>query len=228
MKSWEVLHGDVWAVLPQLEKIDLSLKTGKLVVITDPPYGDRHSYGVVQKKRKSGRFRRVEAIVGDDDLRAMIYVHDFCKDRKINLACFYSPFSLIPMVWKSVLVWVKGEHTGASGPGNHRFKRDFEMIGVNSYGKLNGKWDSGVVTCHAIKLPKSGHFCEKPIPLMRFLVRKLSDPGDVIFDPFCGSGSTGVAAVEEGRRFLGLEIDARWVPVARNRLSQTRRIRTLC
>lgn len=48
----------------------------------------------------------------------------------------------------------------------------------------------------------------KPIALMRWLCRLVTPPGGVVLDPFCGSGSTGVAAVREGFRFIGIEKDA--------------------
>jgi site-specific DNA-methyltransferase (adenine-specific) len=52
------------------------------------------------------------------------------------------------------------------------------------------------------------HPTQKGVALMRWLVRLVTRPGDLVIDPFCGSGTTGVAAVMEGRRFLGIELDA--------------------
>jgi site-specific DNA-methyltransferase (adenine-specific) len=62
------------------------------------------------------------------------------------------------------------------------------------------------------------HPTVKPIALMRWLCRLVTPPGGLVLDPFCGSGSTGVAAVLEGFRFLGLEQDAEAVRVARLRI----------
>jgi DNA modification methylase len=58
---------------------------------------------------------------------------------------------------------------------------------------------------------------------MRELVRDFTNPGDCVLDPFMGSGSTGVACLEEGRRFLGIERDARSCALACERLAQTAR-----
>jgi site-specific DNA-methyltransferase (adenine-specific) len=58
----------------------------------------------------------------------------------------------------------------------------------------------------------------KPIELMRWLVR-LTPPGGVVLDPFTGSGTTGVAAVAEGRTFLGLEREVAYVDIACARLT---------
>jgi site-specific DNA-methyltransferase (adenine-specific) len=63
------------------------------------------------------------------------------------------------------------------------------------------------------------HPTVKPIEVMRWLVRLVVPPGGVVLDPFAGSGSTGCAAVFEGRRFIGIEREPRFVPIARARLT---------
>lgn len=63
------------------------------------------------------------------------------------------------------------------------------------------------------------HPCQKPLALMRELVRRLTEPGDVILDPFMGSGTTGLAALSTGRRFMGVESDPGYFEVARKRLA---------
>ena len=64
----------------------------------------------------------------------------------------------------------------------------------------------------------TGHPTAKPVELMRWLVRTYSNVGDVVLDPFMGSGSTGVACVEEGREFIGVELDPKWYAVAEERV----------
>jgi DNA methylase len=54
------------------------------------------------------------------------------------------------------------------------------------------------------------HPCVKPLPLMRWLVRLVTPPGGTVLDPFCGSGSTLVAAAMEGFRAVGIEADEKW------------------
>lgn len=62
------------------------------------------------------------------------------------------------------------------------------------------------------------HPTVKPIELMRWLVRLATPPGGLVLDPFAGSGSTGAAAVTEGARFIGIEREAEYVPIARARI----------
>jgi len=62
------------------------------------------------------------------------------------------------------------------------------------------------------------HPTVKPIGLMRWIVRLVVPPGGVVLDPFTGSGSTGIAAVLEGRQFVGIERQAEYMQIARARL----------
>jgi hypothetical protein len=63
------------------------------------------------------------------------------------------------------------------------------------------------------------HPTQKPISLMRDLIRDFTDPGDLILDPFAGSGTTGVAATQLGRRFVGYEIDENYARIANERIA---------
>jgi len=68
----------------------------------------------------------------------------------------------------------------------------------------------------------AGHITQKPLSLMRWLVRLVTPPGGTVCDPFAGSGTTGVAAVAEGFGFIGVEIDETYSRAAslRVRLAQ--------
>ena len=66
----------------------------------------------------------------------------------------------------------------------------------------------------------NSHPTVKPLALMQWLIGLTTDMGDLILDPFCGSGSTLVAAERLGRRWIGIDIDAHWCEVARKRTAQ--------
>jgi site-specific DNA-methyltransferase (adenine-specific) len=65
---------------------------------------------------------------------------------------------------------------------------------------------------------KTAHPTQKPEELLRRLILASSDEGDVVLDPFCGSGTTLVVAERHARRWLGADADARYVGLARERL----------
>ena len=65
---------------------------------------------------------------------------------------------------------------------------------------------------------KNTHTTVKPIELMRWLVRLVTPPGGIVLDPFCGSGTTGCAAVQEGVLFLGVEREEEYAIIAKDRI----------
>ena len=62
------------------------------------------------------------------------------------------------------------------------------------------------------------HPTQKPVTVMKYLVKTYSDPGMLILDPFMGNGSTGISCVETGRRFIGIEISTEYFDVACQRI----------
>lgn len=69
------------------------------------------------------------------------------------------------------------------------------------------------------------HPTQKPVPLLEYLIKTYSNPGDVVFDPCMGAGSTGVAAINTGRNFVGIELDSGYYQVAQARIEQARKDR---
>lgn len=70
-----------------------------------------------------------------------------------------------------------------------------------------------------VSLEKTDHPCQVPEAMLRRIVGMCCPPDGLVLDPFMGSGSTGVAAVNLGRRFLGMEIEPRWYEVAKRRIA---------
>ena len=69
-------------------------------------------------------------------------------------------------------------------------------------------------------LAQNHHPTVKPLALMRYLCRLTSTPtGGVVLDPFMGSGTTGIAALQEGRSFIGIEKEAEYMEIARRRIA---------
>jgi len=64
------------------------------------------------------------------------------------------------------------------------------------------------------------HPSPKPIELYKWILEVVTNPGDLILDPFMGSGTTGVACVQTGRRFIGIEIDPKYYAIAEKRIAE--------
>jgi site-specific DNA-methyltransferase (adenine-specific)/modification methylase len=69
-----------------------------------------------------------------------------------------------------------------------------------------------------LKNPK--HPTQKPVRVLEHIIKIASNPNDVVFDPFCGVGSTGVAALNLNRQFIGIEIDEKYYKAAEKRLKE--------
>ncbi len=87
---------------------------------------------------------------------------------------------------------------------------------------LDGGRFPGTVIAAAKPRKRYGHMTAKPVDLLRHLIRIFSAPGSLVLDPFAGSGSTGVAALLEGREFLGFEIESDMAACANERIGETR------
>jgi DNA modification methylase len=68
------------------------------------------------------------------------------------------------------------------------------------------------------QIDRTAHPTEKPVGLMQHYIRNSSKPGNLVLDCFMGTGTTGVAAITAGRRFIGIELERKWFDVACSRL----------
>jgi len=67
--------------------------------------------------------------------------------------------------------------------------------------------------------PDRTHPTQKPLALMRWCIEKFTNPGDTILDPFMGSGTTGVACIQTGRHFIGIEKERKYFEIAERRIA---------
>ena len=109
--------------------------------------------------------------------------------------------------------------TKAPKGGKHRYTFNYrEMKSENGGKQMKTVWD---YTAPGADEKRHGkHPTQKPVELIRRCIRASTNPGDLVLDPFVGSGSTGIAAVLEGRRFVGIDADERYLEVAARRLQQ--------
>src|SRR5690606_19844619 len=94
---------------------------------------------------------------------------------------------------------------------------------VDTSATLDGKFPGNVMSVpkptRQEKGPGNEHLTVKPVRLMEHLINLFSAPGQLVVDPFLGSGTTGVAAINTGRDFLGVEIDPAYAEIASKRIS---------
>ena len=121
-----------------------------------------------------------------------------------NLACRYFTHSTEQLIWAA-----------KNSDSRHFF--DYAAMKAENDGKQ-------MKTVWRFKAPSKAekshgsHPTQKPLALVSRCLRASSSPGDVVLDPFCGSGTTGVAAVSTGRRFIGIESDSQYYRPSQERI----------
>lgn len=193
-------------------------------VVCDPPYGialrvcaDGPIAGLAS--RHGGESGRV--IENDTDLKVVDDITSWSDHRGTMLCLFASPFRPLPGDWRNILVWNKGEAVGAGGSPEVCFKRTIELVYIRRNGPLRCGRDGSLLNFPVGPGKDFAlHPCQKPLPLLRYLIRQLTDPDDIVLDPCMGSGSTLCAALLEGRRCVGIEVDPRFFSVAEKRVAK--------
>lgn len=148
------------------------------------------------------------------------------------------------MKWRDALTWSEAMSYRRTGvwvkpDGMPQYSGDRPAMGYESYvlayaaGNGKSRWNGGgrssVLTFNKNDdcTGQAEHETKKPLPLMAEIVSLLTDPGELVLDPFCGSGTTGVACLRLGRRFLGIEREEKWANLSRERLTAESKGQTL-
>jgi len=203
--------GDCREILPSLGKVD--------AVVTDPPYGIKDK-PMLDLPGRGGRGNN--DYHPDSDWDAFIDPEwpRLCEQTSDVIAWFghWRKREEVERAFKlplrSEIVWAKDTHVGPPCPVAMRDERIwlFGLAGIKGKTFETSVWDQPIIPTWGHKHHKN----EKPIALMSRLIRFL-DP-QTILDPFMGSGTTGVAAVKLGRKFIGIEIEPRYFDIARRRI----------
>lgn len=195
------------------------------LVVTDPPYES------LEKHRRVGTTTRLKVSKASSNQWFEIFANDrfeelfrelyrvLRRDRHFYLFCDpETMFAAKPVAencgfkfWKP-LVWDKV----TLGMGYH-YRCRYEFVLFFEKGKRNLA-DRGVPDVLQVKRIRNGYPAEKPVDLLRTLIRQSTEKGELVCDPFFGSGSTGIAAAAEGCNFVGADISVDALEVASSRL----------
>lgn len=201
-EACELYHGDCLRLLPYLPEAKLYL--------LDLPYGiDLKEHG------RNGHNWKVS---GDESQE---FGHAVLGEiSQMPTVAFASPMMPWAGKWRQFLVWDKGPTVGGGGDIATCWKLSWELIQVRNTGKLSGKRDEAVLSYHITQRDYALHPCQKPIGLLQYLICKTTQPGDLIVDLTCGSGSVLEAAKISGRRAIGVELEKKYCEIAANRICQ--------
>ena len=204
------------------------------LLLTDPPYNISRKTGFATLGPKSIERFAVSMDFGKWD-HAEINLGHLAKQayralRKGGTAIvFYDVWKLTTLattlteagfVQLRLIEWVKSNPVPLNSKRNYLTNsREIAVLAVKgSKPTFNSEYDNGQYT---YPIPNNGtryHPTQKPLPLFTDLVLKHSNPGDLIIDPFVGSGTTAVAAMSQGRKFAGCDVDADYIKISKQRV----------
>jgi len=190
--------GDCRQVLPTLGKVD--------AVVTDPPYG--------MAFKSNRRTIKHNAIANDTEEWPLLMMCELEAAHSKYVFCRWDDIARVPRP-NSCITWVK--NNWSMGDLEHEHARQTEVAlfyrGAGHY--FPSGRPSDVIT--AARTGNEYHPTEKPVCLMERVVQWTDG---VVFDPFMGSGTTGVACVNMGRKFIGIELDPKYFDIACRRIEE--------
>jgi site-specific DNA-methyltransferase (adenine-specific) len=203
-----IINGDCLAVLPQLQEGSVDF------VLTDPPY-------LVGYRDRSGRSLAGD-VAGDWLKPAFAEIFRVLKPGRFCVSFYgWNKVDQFFAAWRAAgfypaghLVWVK-DYASSKGLLAYQHEQAYLLC------KGNGGARPLQPLPDVLPWSYTGnrlHPTQKPVRSLKPVIEAFTQPGDVVLDPFCGSGSTLLAAKILGRGYIGIELDAEYCQTARERL----------
>ena len=234
---YTIYHGDALAILPLIPAATVD------AVVTDPPYSSGGQFRGDRNQRTSTKYVNSDSLdtcrdefSGDNrDQRAFLawatiwlsQLHRAAKSGAV--ICCFTDWRQLPTVtdaiqcggwvWRNIATWWKPGVRMQAG----RFSASAEYIVYGSRGvpNIGERSPQNVFSCQPVGGDDKEHIAEKPEDVMSWAIG-VSQSDALILDPFMGSGTTGVACVRTGRRFIGIELEERYCAIAARRIEAER------
>jgi len=241
--DYKIIQGDCLEVMRGMENNSIDC------VVTDPPYGHNNNNGDLISRREAALGRgeynpqkNNRPILNDGPEANDLFrnaLTEFQRLLKPGCCCCccgggggpdpqFARWSLWldeAIGFKQMIVWDKGP----MGLGWH-YRRSYEVVLVGQKKGAACKWyDTTRKIENIIRADKNirkiiprknQHPTKKPSELAAFFIGLHSQENDLILDPFCGSGSTGIACQKMGRKFIGIELNPKYCELARKRIAE--------
>lgn len=229
--NYQLFHGNSYTMIKELKKNNIKVNH----IITDPPYNisQCNNFSTMKNPRKGVDFGEWDKSF---DLYNWIsdYEQILDKNGSMIIFCSYRYISHIidkledsGMNVKDILIWKKSNPMPRNI--NRRYVQDTEFA-VWAV-KKNSKWifnkpknSSYLRSCYETSTvsgkERTSHPTQKSLKLMEQIIQVHTNKNDIILDPFMGSGTTGVAAIEEGRKFIGIELEEEYFNLTLDRMKK--------
>jgi len=202
MNDIQLIHGDC------LEKMK-SIPDGSIdCVITDPPYGlgidgqKRSISNNPKHNRKAHEFKE-----WDNAIPPKEYFDEMIRISKNQIIWGGNYFiKYLTEGHKGWIVWDKGQHGLTMSDGELAYSSFDSPLRIFTFNRVE------------LLLDRATHPTQKPVKLMKFCIETFTEKGQTILDPFMGSGTTGVACIQTGRNFIGIELNEGYFDIAKRRI----------
>ncbi len=219
-----IIHGDSLTVMREMESESVD------AIITDPPYGIDYQSAWKPKDRRLGK-------ISNDKAPFIWWLYDAYRVCKIGgvLLCFcrwdvqqvfVDAIKLAGFTVKSSIVWDRAVHGMGDLKSQFAPQHDIIIFATKGAYVFPGKRPSDVIKIPRVSSTALFHPNEKPVDLMAWLITSTTERGAIVFDPFAGSGATLVAASENGRQYIGIDIDKHNCQIATDRINQVKAVTT--
>lgn len=227
--NYTIYNGDAFELVKEFKNINMQVDH----IITDPPYkiSQENNFNTMNSPRKG-----VDFGVWDNNFDLFGWIKDYVSILKKNgsivifgsylyISYLIDELERNDIVVKDILIWRKSNPMPRNI--NRRYVQDMEFAiwGVKKDAKwifnkpnnipyLRSIFEAPVVSGHE----KSGHPTQKSLKVMEDIIKIHTNKNQVILDPFMGSGTTGVAALNLNRKFIGVEFNSEYYKISYNRL----------
>ena len=212
---YKLYNGDCLEVMDKL--IEEGIKVD--CILTDPPYG--------MNFRSNYRKEKYNPITNDNDLDFIESYFGKCyallkEDTHIYCFCSWHNIDKFKIEFekyfklKNIIVWEKNNTSMGDLKGSYAPKHEFIL-----YGHKGRRLRNGFRYADIIKANRTGnklHPTQKPVDLLEIFINQSTNENEIVFDGFIGSGSTGVACMNTGRKFIGIELDNNYFNIAKERI----------
>ena len=214
MNNINLLFGDCLEVMNGIPNKSIDM------VLCDLPYGEVN--------RKSAGLRNLDKSIADEcsiDFEKLIaHYKRILRNGTVYLFCGTKQISSLTEILQQngfstrLGLWEKSNPSPMNGDKVWLSGAEFCVIGRQPKATFNRHCEKPIwkYPCGRNKL----HPTQKPVGLMEYLIETSTNRGDVVLDNCMGSGSTGVAAVNTGRRFIGIELDKGYFDIAKSRIEE--------
>lgn len=238
--NYLLIQGDCLDEMGYLEEGSIDM------VLTDMPYGSTESswdfilpLGIVwDRLERISKQNTGFVFTSDGILTAMLIMS---RKELYKYTCVWDRISVSGHLTANIKPMKQHEDIVIFGKGKITYNPEMETRGKprlkgrvkdpsGVYGKYKSReshnnryYPKTIIRCSNTHRANRFHPNEKPVLLMRYLIRLYSNPGDTVLDFTMGSGSTGVACILENRKFIGIEKDPEYFPIAKRRIEKAQK-----